>query len=113
MRPRAVMEGEDEFDDWDDDFDQDWDTIDDQTWSLIMKCCSPEPEDRPDISRVRELIVDLKVSDDRPAPESIPDAKILKLVSEPKIDLNRVDELLNQVQRKLDARREKSASKAA
>ncbi|KXN81652.1 hypothetical protein AN958_04057 [Leucoagaricus sp. SymC.cos] len=33
-----------EKDDWDDDFDQDWDTIDDQAWSLIMECCTPEPE---------------------------------------------------------------------
>ncbi|KXN83527.1 Cytokinesis protein sepH [Leucoagaricus sp. SymC.cos] len=90
----TVMERE-EKDGWDDDFDQDWDTIDDQAWSLIMKRCSPEPEDRFDVSRVRELIVDLKILDDRPAPKPIPDAKILKLVSEPEIDLNRVDELLN------------------
>ncbi|KXN81246.1 hypothetical protein AN958_05587 [Leucoagaricus sp. SymC.cos] len=41
-------EDEDEFD-WDGDIKQDYDAINDQAWSLIMKCCSPEPEDRPNI----------------------------------------------------------------
>ncbi|KXN89688.1 Testis-specific serine/threonine-protein kinase 5 [Leucoagaricus sp. SymC.cos] len=89
-------EEKDEFD-WDDDIKQDWDAIDDQAWALIMKCCSPEPGDRPDIARVRELVTDLKVWDDRPATKVAPGADILKLRVEPKIDLRHVEELLDQV----------------
>ncbi|KXN84856.1 Cytokinesis protein sepH [Leucoagaricus sp. SymC.cos] len=41
-------EEEDEYD-WP---DHDYDTIDDQAWSLILKCCVPEPEARLDIASV-------------------------------------------------------------
>ncbi|KXN89008.1 Ribosomal protein S6 kinase alpha-5 [Leucoagaricus sp. SymC.cos] len=87
-----------EKDDWDDDFDQDWDTIDDQAWSLVMKCCNPEPENRPNMTTVKELVVDLKIWDDRPVAKTIPGAEILKLRSDSKIDLVRVEELLDQLQ---------------
>ncbi|KXN92522.1 Alpha-xylosidase [Leucoagaricus sp. SymC.cos] len=42
------VEEEDEYD-WP---DHDYDTIDDQAWSLILKCCVPEPEARLDIASV-------------------------------------------------------------
>ncbi|KXN84534.1 Cytokinesis protein sepH [Leucoagaricus sp. SymC.cos] len=98
MRPGTSADNAEEKDDWDDDFDQDWDTIDDQAWSLILKCCTPEPENRPDMATVKELVIDLKIWDDRPAAKAIPGAEILKLRSEPKIDLVRVEELLDQLQ---------------
>ncbi|KXN85983.1 Ribosomal protein S6 kinase alpha-5 [Leucoagaricus sp. SymC.cos] len=109
MRPGTSADNTEEKDDWDDDFDQDWDTIDDQAWNLILKCCTPEPENRPNIATVKELVVDLKIWDDRPAAKTIPGAEILKLWSEPKIDLARVEELLDQLQSKLDARPESAS----
>ncbi|KXN83977.1 hypothetical protein AN958_00622 [Leucoagaricus sp. SymC.cos] len=90
-------EDEDEFD-WDDDIEQDYDAINDQAWSLIMECCSPEPEDRPNIVGVQELVVDMKICDDRPAFKAVPSAEILKLRVDPKINLTRVEELFDQVQ---------------
>ncbi|KXN84000.1 Serine/threonine-protein kinase HT1 [Leucoagaricus sp. SymC.cos] len=108
-RPGTVADDTEEKDDWDDDFDQDWDTIDDQAWSLIMKCCTPEPESRPDIESVKELVIDLKIWDDRPAAKTIPGAEILKLRSEPKLDLNRVEELIEQVHLKMDDRNESTS----
>ncbi|KXN83033.1 Cytokinesis protein sepH [Leucoagaricus sp. SymC.cos] len=109
MRPGTSADNTEEKDDWDDDFDQDWDTIDDQAWNLILKCCTPEPENRPNIATVKELVVDLKIWDDRPAAKTIPGAEILKLWSEPKIDLARVEELLDQLQSKLDVRPESTS----
>ncbi|KXN83999.1 Cytokinesis protein sepH [Leucoagaricus sp. SymC.cos] len=98
-RPGTANTDKEEKDDWDDDFDQDWDTIDDHAWSLIMRCCAPEPEDRPNISIVREQVRDLKIWDDRPEAKSIPGAEILKLRSPVmKVDLDRVEELVAQVQ---------------
>ncbi|KXN81654.1 Ribosomal protein S6 kinase alpha-5 [Leucoagaricus sp. SymC.cos] len=108
-RPGTTTNDVEEKDDWDDDFDQDWDTIDDQAWSLITRCCTPEPENRPNMSIVKELVKDLKIWDDRPAAKTIPGAEILKLRSEPKIDLVRVEELLDQLQHKLDARPESAS----
>ncbi|KXN81514.1 Cytokinesis protein sepH [Leucoagaricus sp. SymC.cos] len=69
---------EDEYD-WDDDIKQDYDTIDDQAWGLIVKCCFVEPEERPNITQVRESVVDLKIHDDRPASKTVPGAEISKL----------------------------------
>ncbi|KXN90939.1 Serine/threonine-protein kinase HT1 [Leucoagaricus sp. SymC.cos] len=107
-RPGSLseVEEEDEFDwdDWDDDIKQDYDAIDDQAWDLIIKCCSPEPEDRPDIADVRELIIDMKIHDDRPALKAAPGAEILKLRVEPKMNWSHVEELLDHVQEKLAAR---------
>ncbi|KXN81653.1 Serine/threonine-protein kinase CTR1 [Leucoagaricus sp. SymC.cos] len=102
-RPGTTTDNVEEKDDWDDDFDQDWDTIDDQVWSLIMGCCTPEPENRPNISTVKELVIDLKIWDDRPAAKTVIGAEILKLRSNLKINLTRVEELLDQLQYKLDA----------
>ncbi|KXN84543.1 hypothetical protein AN958_12354 [Leucoagaricus sp. SymC.cos] len=109
MRPGTSADNAEEKDDWDDDFDQDWDTIDDQAWNLIMKCCTPEPKNRPSMTTVKELVTDLKIWDDRPTAKTIPGAEILKLRSEPKIDLVRVEELLDQLQSKLDARPESAS----
>ncbi|KXN82288.1 Ribosomal protein S6 kinase alpha-5 [Leucoagaricus sp. SymC.cos] len=109
MRPGTSADNAEEKDDWDDDFDQDWDTIDDQAWNLILKCCTPEPKNRPNMATVKELVVDLKIWDDRPAAKTIPGAEILKLRSEPKIDLVRVEELLDHLQSKLDARPESAS----
>ncbi|KXN83031.1 Ribosomal protein S6 kinase alpha-5 [Leucoagaricus sp. SymC.cos] len=109
MRPGTSTDNAEEKDDWDDDFDQDWDTIDDQAWNLILKCCIPEPENRPNMATVKELVVDLKIWDDRPTAKTIPGAEILKHRSEPKIDLVRVEELLDQLQSKLDARPESAS----
>ncbi|KXN89682.1 Mitogen-activated protein kinase kinase kinase 5 [Leucoagaricus sp. SymC.cos] len=92
----------DEFD-WDDDIKQDYDAIDDQAWSLVVKCCAPEPEDRPDIARIRELVVDLKIHDDRPVPKDVPGAGIMKSRVEPKINLNRVEELFDQIRDQIQA----------
>ncbi|KXN85808.1 hypothetical protein AN958_10815 [Leucoagaricus sp. SymC.cos] len=92
----------DEFD-WDDDIKQDYDAIDDQAWSLIVKCCAPEPEDRPDIARVRELVVDLKIRDDRPVSKNVPGAEIMKSRVEPRIDLDRVEELIGEIRAQIQA----------
>ncbi|KXN89685.1 hypothetical protein AN958_05347 [Leucoagaricus sp. SymC.cos] len=92
----------DEFD-WDDDIKQDYDVIDDQAWSLIVKCCAPKPEDQPDIARVQELVVDLKIHDDHLVPKDVPGAGIMKSRVEPKINLNQVEELFNQIREQIQA----------
>ncbi|KXN84852.1 Cell division control protein 15 [Leucoagaricus sp. SymC.cos] len=86
-------EEEDDYD-WP---DHDYDTIDDQAWSLIVKCCVPEPKARLDIAGVRELVVDMKIHDDRPVMKNTPGADVLKLRVEPKINFHRMEELLDEV----------------
>ncbi|KXN89052.1 Cytokinesis protein sepH [Leucoagaricus sp. SymC.cos] len=88
---------EEDEDDWDDDIKHDYDAIDDQAWGLIIKCCSVEPEKRPNITQVRELVVDLKIHDDRPASKTVPGAEISKLRVDPKLNLTCVEELLGQL----------------
>ncbi|KAF5354620.1 hypothetical protein D9756_005574 [Leucocoprinus leucothites] len=86
----------DDFD-WDDD-EEDWDAIDDQAWSLVARCCAPEPEDRLGVLGIQELIKDMKIWDDRPAAKAVPGTEIFAVQSTPVIDLNRVGELLDQLQ---------------
>ncbi|KAF5361837.1 hypothetical protein D9756_002615 [Leucocoprinus leucothites] len=86
-------------DDWDDDEEEDWDEIDDQAWNLITRCCAPEPEDRLKPMAIEELIVDMKVWDDRPAAKAVVGTEISKLRANPEIDLNRVGELLDKLQK--------------
>ncbi|KAF5361876.1 hypothetical protein D9756_002592 [Leucocoprinus leucothites] len=88
-------------DDFDDDEEEDWDEIDDNAWNLITKCCAPEPEDRFDTPAVQELIVDMKIWDDRPAAKAVFGAEISKLRANPEIDLTRVAELLDQLHREV------------
>ncbi|KXN89686.1 Tyrosine-protein kinase CSK [Leucoagaricus sp. SymC.cos] len=98
-------DGEEKDDyDWDDDIKQDYDAIDDQAWSLIVKCCVPEPENRLNISSVQELVIDMKIHNNQPGSKAIPGTEILKLRVEPKINLTHVEELLDQVQAKVKAR---------
>ncbi|KXN92513.1 Serine/threonine-protein kinase HT1 [Leucoagaricus sp. SymC.cos] len=89
---------------WDDDIEEDYDAIDDRAWSLIIKCCASEPEARPDIANVQELVVDMRIHDDRPMAKGAHDAEMLKLREEPKIDLTRVGELFDRVKEKLASR---------
>lgn len=89
---RDEDEGEDE------DEDEDWDMIDDQAWNLITKCCTPEPEDRLNISGIQELIKDMKIWDDRPAGKVNLGTELLGLRSASEVDLNRVGELLDVIQ---------------
>ncbi|KXN81902.1 Mitogen-activated protein kinase kinase kinase YODA [Leucoagaricus sp. SymC.cos] len=104
-RPGSIDDNDAEKDEygWDDDIEEDYDAIDDQMWSLIVKCCASEPEARPDIANVQELVVDMKIYDDRPAVKDAPGASILKSRVNPKIDLTRVEELFDQVKEKLAA----------
>ncbi|KXN84851.1 Serine/threonine-protein kinase HT1 [Leucoagaricus sp. SymC.cos] len=90
--------------DLDDDIEEDYDAIDDQAWSLIVKCCAHEPAARPDIANVQELVVDMKIHDYRPAVKDAPGADILKSRVNPKINLTRVEELFDQVKEKLASR---------
>ncbi|KXN85811.1 Dual specificity protein kinase pyk3 [Leucoagaricus sp. SymC.cos] len=105
-RPGSTDDNDAEKDEygWDDDIEEDYDAIDDQMWSLIVKCCASEPEARPDIVNVQELVVDMKIYDDRPAVKDAPGANILKSRVNPKIDLTRVEELFNEIKEKLAAR---------
>ncbi|KXN92514.1 Serine/threonine-protein kinase HT1 [Leucoagaricus sp. SymC.cos] len=52
--PGSINENDAEKDKygWDDDIEEDYDAIDNQAWSLIVKCCVPEPETQPDIANV-------------------------------------------------------------
>ncbi|KXN90938.1 Cell division control protein 15 [Leucoagaricus sp. SymC.cos] len=108
-------QGEDDYDQWDDDYEpideapRDYDPIDNQAWSLILKCCVPEPKDRPSIARVRELVVALKIHDDRPESKVVPGAEVLKYRVEPKMNLTRMEELLDQIREKVKARAKTSA----
>ncbi|KAF5361874.1 hypothetical protein D9756_002590 [Leucocoprinus leucothites] len=86
-------------DDWDDSDEDDWDEIDDQAWNLITGCCAPEPEDRLDTSAIQELIVDMKIWDDRPAAKPALGIEVAKLRVKSEIDLNRVGELLDKLQK--------------
>jgi hypothetical protein len=81
-----------------DEDEDDWDEIDEPTWALIKKCCTPNPEDRLSCPRIQELIVDMNIWDSRPEPKGIPGADILKLRSHPDVNLNRVGELLDNLQ---------------
>ncbi|KAJ3561616.1 hypothetical protein NP233_g10087 [Leucocoprinus birnbaumii] len=101
-RPATVSHikgGDDTSDDSDCD-DEDFDEIDHQGWKLITKCCSPEPQDRPKTSLILELIVDMKVWDERPAANFVLGAEISKLREDTEIDLNRVGKLLGELQTK-------------
>ncbi|KXN82811.1 Mitogen-activated protein kinase kinase kinase YODA [Leucoagaricus sp. SymC.cos] len=104
-RPGSIDDNgaEKDEDDWDDDIEEDYDAIDDQVWSLTVECCAPEPEARPDIASVQELVVNMKIYDDRPAVKDAPGANILKSRVNPKIDLTRVEELFNEIKEKLAA----------
>jgi hypothetical protein len=84
--------------DWDDFDEPDWDEIDDPSWSLITRCCTPKPEDRLNASRIKELIVDLKMWDARPEVRDVPGAHLFKVRSNSDVNLNRVGELLNELQ---------------
>ncbi|KAJ3570469.1 hypothetical protein NP233_g4381 [Leucocoprinus birnbaumii] len=86
-------------DDWGCDEEDDFDEIDDQAWGLITKCCTAEPGDRPGVSTVRELIIDMKVWDDRPASKAALGADLSKLRQNPTIDLYRVGKLLDEIQK--------------
>lgn len=89
---------EDNWDDDDDDIDEDSDAIDDQGWNLITTCCAPSPKDRLQTPAIKELIVDMKIWDERPPMKTVPGAEIFKLRLDPEIDLNRVGEILDQLQ---------------
>lgn len=98
LKRPSPIEVDDDDDNWDLEFDDDWDPIDDQTWTMITKCCAPEPGDRLKVPAVQELIVDMKVWDDRPAMKAVPGADIFKLRFKPDINLVRVGEILDQLQ---------------
>ncbi|KAJ3566372.1 hypothetical protein NP233_g7052 [Leucocoprinus birnbaumii] len=99
---RSASDFSESDNEWDDDDDDDWDEIDDQTWSLIMRCCAPEPEDRPTIPVIEELIGDMKVWDDRPAPKTGLGDEITKLQPKPEIDMARAGTLLDRLQKTLN-----------
>ncbi|KAF5361872.1 hypothetical protein D9756_002598 [Leucocoprinus leucothites] len=94
---------------WDDEDDEDWDEIDDQAWGLITKCCAPEPEDRLEASAIQELIVDMKVWDDRSAAKGVLGTEISKLRANPEIDLSLVGEVLDKLQKAVVPTEEKES----
>ncbi|KAJ3558633.1 hypothetical protein NP233_g11469 [Leucocoprinus birnbaumii] len=105
-RPSSAEIDDDDDDDddetnWDLELDDDWDPIDDQAWSLITKCCAPEPGDRLKIPAVQELLADMKVWDDRPTMKVVPGADIFKLRFKLDVDLNYVGEILDKLQAKV------------
>ncbi|KAJ3552963.1 hypothetical protein NP233_g12754 [Leucocoprinus birnbaumii] len=84
------------------DFDkeaEECDKIDDQAWNLITTCCEPEPGSRPDISTIQQLIVDMKVWDDRPAPKTSFATEISKLREDQVISPDHIGELLSDLQK--------------
>jgi serine/threonine protein kinase len=95
-RPSASNNDDDTDSEDLDEFDEP-DEIDDPTWSLITHCCARKPEDRPNASRIQELIVDLKMWDNRSEAKDTNDT-LLSLRSNPDVDLNRAGELLNELQ---------------
>jgi len=98
-RPGLKDEDDDsDADKGDYDIEEDYDAIDDQLWTIILECCVYEPQDRPDIARVRELMGALKIQDDRPVPKEAPGAEILKSRADPKTDLNRMEDLFDEIQ---------------
>ncbi|KAF5353883.1 hypothetical protein D9756_007269 [Leucocoprinus leucothites] len=76
-------------DNWDEDDEEDWDEIDDRSWNLISKCCAPEPEVRLGVPGIQELLVDMKIWDERPTAKPVLGAEIYKLRSNPSVDLDR------------------------
>ncbi|KAJ3576474.1 hypothetical protein NP233_g401 [Leucocoprinus birnbaumii] len=97
----AEVNDDDDENNWDLEVDDDWDPVDDQMWTLITKCCVPEPEGRLKIPAVQELIADMKVWDDRPAMRAVPGADIFKLRFKPDINLDHVGEILDKLQAKV------------
>ncbi|KAJ3561670.1 hypothetical protein NP233_g10054 [Leucocoprinus birnbaumii] len=97
-RPSPIKIDDGDETNWDLEVDNDWDPIDDQAWTLITKCCVPDPERRLKIPAVQELIADMKVWDNRPAMRAVPGADIFKLCFKPDINLDRVGEILDKLQ---------------
>jgi hypothetical protein len=97
-RPGLNINDNDDEDDWDEINEKDWDDLDDTVWALIVMCLVPKPEDRPNGSRIRELILDMRVWDPRPDAKRIPGAEILKQGSNDDVDLNHVRGLLDHLQ---------------
>ncbi|KAJ3563267.1 hypothetical protein NP233_g9050 [Leucocoprinus birnbaumii] len=100
-RPSPIEINNDDENNWDVEVDDNWDPIDDQAWTLITNCCTPEPGDRLKVPAVQELIADMKVWDDRPVMKAAPGADIFKLHFKPDIDLDSVGEILAELQAKL------------
>ncbi|KAJ3566369.1 hypothetical protein NP233_g7051 [Leucocoprinus birnbaumii] len=98
---RSSADSSESDNEWDDDLDDDWDEIDEETWSLITRCCAPEPEDRLSIFAIQEVIGDMKVWDDRPAAKAGLGDEISKLRLKPEIDMTRAGALLDRLQKTL------------
>ncbi|KAJ3571074.1 hypothetical protein NP233_g3990 [Leucocoprinus birnbaumii] len=97
--PSGDKGGDDTDDDLDwDDEDEDFDEIDDQGWRLITKCCAPEPGDRVKTGSILELIVDMKVWDERPTANAVLGAELSTLRDNSEVNLDRVGELLDELQ---------------
>jgi serine/threonine protein kinase len=78
--------------------DDDTDLINDQFWSLILKCRMLEPGDRPTASEIKELLGNMQIQDDRPKTQGLPGTDILSSRSHPDIKWDRVKQLLSQIQ---------------
>jgi hypothetical protein len=95
--------------DWNNDNEQnssvdrgDWDEIDDQAWGMITKCLRPNPGDRLQIPEIQQLLADMIIRDTRPERKAFPRIEHLKVHPDPHVDLNRAEELLHQLQQKLN-----------
>jgi hypothetical protein len=63
-----------------------------------MKCCAPEPVDRPPASEIKELLTNMQIQDDRPATQSLPGIDILSSRSYPDMEWDRVEKLISHIQ---------------
>jgi hypothetical protein len=76
----------------------DMDEINDQFWSLIMRCCMLNAEDRLTVSEVQKLLASIEVHDDRLEAQNLLRPEIENLRMRPGIDWDGVTQLLSQIQ---------------
>jgi serine/threonine protein kinase len=78
--------------------DSSTDEIDDESWELIMRCCTLEPESRLKLADIQNLLKNLSLEDNRPVAKPLPGAEILKeRYPYDAVDILRVGEILEKL----------------
>jgi hypothetical protein len=74
------------------------DEIDDQSWDLITRCCTPEPDDRLSLPNIKKWLANLGIQDNRPPARPLPGNEILQSrKANYGVDIDRAGEVLAQI----------------
>jgi hypothetical protein len=78
--------------------DSSTDEIDDESWKLIMQCCTLEPESRLKLADIRNRLKNLGPEDNRPVAKPLPGAEVQKdRHPYDAVDILRVGEILEKL----------------